>query len=214
MATIINSAEDCSIKKFMDCCYGEKYKVLLIDGEAKEGELKAAFELIYTQFIDLAELYQTMEFDLYGYITNLDRRIDTIKKFVALQREFINQFNVPFAPGFGIVKRYGHSLYWDLNHPDLPAFIRAMDKMQAKEAKYTIIRDKKVSELIEMRKKKVNKEHNILQSRKEFIMMLNRLQQNKFVIDKEKTSIEDLAVMVCDCREQQAEKNAQVNNRR
>lgn len=214
MATIIDRACDCSIKQFMDCQFSEKYKVLVIDGEFTDEEQKAAFELVYAEYIDLAGLFITREFEIYAYISSLDNRINTIKQFIALQTQFIGQFQIPFVPGLGIISKYGHKLFWVHGETDLDWFIRKMETIRLKEKKYEIQRDGKIADLMALRKKRNNKEHTLLQSRKEFISMLTKLQQSRFVIDKEKTSVEELAIMIKDSRDEVESQNAVSKSKR
>jgi hypothetical protein len=60
-----------------------------------------------------------------------------------------------------------------------------------------------------MQRKKAKGEYDPLQSRKDFVVMLNRLQQAKFIIDKSVTTMEELGLMVKDLRDQQEEEKAQ-----
>lgn len=206
---IINSYGDCTIKQFMRCAFEEKYGGLLIKGEATDEKLKEVFEFIYAQYVDGAGLFQTREFELMGYIDSLDHRIQTVKRFVELQRKFIEQFSVPFASAFYLVKEYGYTLHWNHEYPDLDLFLKKLDQVEAKETKYKSQIDKKIKELFDLRQKKVNKEFTLLESRKEFISMMNRLQQAKFVIDKNETSMEDLSIMIKDQRDQIEDERAQ-----
>lgn len=212
---IIDRACDCSIKKFMDCLFSQRYKVLVIEGEFTEQEQKDAFEIIYAEYVDLSGMYVTREFELYAYITSLDNRINTMDRFLELQKQFIGQFGVPFIPGLGIIKKYGHSLHWVVGETDLDWFLKKLESIGLRERRYTQERDKKVKELLDLRKKRIKKEHNVLQTRKEFISMLNRLQQNRFMIDKNETTVEDLAVMIKDNRDDvESQRNLQKSKQR
>lgn len=200
---IIHSSADCSVKKFKDCAFAGKYKTLLISGEATEEELKAAFEYIYAEYVDYAELYQSREFEMSAYINWLGNRIGVITRFIELQRRFMKEFESPFIPAFGLVKKYGHHLWWDFAHPDKDAFLKKLMQIEMKEKKYEHELNKKVTELLDLQKKKIKKEHTLLESRKDFITMCNRLQQARFVIDQDKTMVEELALAIKDQRDQQ-----------
>lgn len=182
---------------------------MLLDGEADDKDLHNAFEIIYAEYIDAAQLFATIEFEKYAYITNLEARIEVVKNFAKLQREFLNQFDVPFLPGLRMMHQYGYVLQWDGSKEK---FLQALDRMLIMDKRYQTELDKANKDLIELRKKKNKKEHTILQSRREFISMLNRLQQNRFVIDRDKTMIEDLAMMIVDSRDQ-AEAAKSVNKK-
>jgi len=211
---IIQSASDCVIDRFMKCAFQGKYRCLVISGEASNDQLQNAFEIIYAEYVDLSGLYITREFEISGYIDSLDKRISTVKRFVSLQRAFLHEFDVPFLPGFGLVKKYGHRLYWDFNHPDKDAFLKKLVQIEASESRYQAELNKKVNELVELRKKKINKEFSLLESRKQFIMSMNRLQQQKFVIDKDRTTMEELGLMVKDHRDAANEADMQNSIRR
>lgn len=205
---IIDRACDCSVEKFMKACFDNKLKVLLIEGEATDEDLQKALELVYAEYVDASGLYETREFEMNAYIISLGVRIGTIKEFIKLQRAYISNFNVPYARGFHIAKKYGHNLYFDFDHPDVEGFLKKLDSIVAKEKKYEIKQDISIKELIEFKKKKVKKEFNLLQSRKQFVSMLVRLQQQKFVIDKKETTMEEVAIMVKESRDQYEEDKA------
>jgi hypothetical protein len=199
---IVQRAANCTIRQFMQCSFDGKLKVLILEGEASDEDLRAAFEYIYAEYVDFSDLYQSQEFEMVAYINSLDTRIQVVKRFVDLQRKFLAQFGMPYLPGFEMVKRYGHHIYWDAHYPDKDVFLKKLSQIELKEKKYETKVSQKVTELLELRKKKVKKEHTILESRKDFVTMLNRLQQARFNIDKDKTSVEELALMIKDQRDQ------------
>lgn len=208
----IESAADCSIKRFMAATFENKLKALIINGNPSEEEyhalepkLQTAFEFIYAQYVDFSGLYLSQEFELVAYIKSLDTRITTLKWFVDLQNLFMGQFNVPYLPGLSVAEKYGYRLYWDPNYPD--SFIQKLNSIPAKESKFKIRMAEKTKELVELRKKQIKKEHSVLETRKDFITMMNRLQQRKFVIDKNETTVEELALMIKDQRDQAEAEN-------
>lgn len=212
---IIQSSQDCNVAKFMACCFGGKYDVLLIDGTISNPEdLKTAFEFIYAEFIDLAALWETREFELYAYITHLDGRINMVKQFVNLQKRFIAEFGIPFMAGFGLVKKYGHSLSFIPGESNIDVFLKKLDAILMGEKRTEHEMTIKINELADLHKKKAAKQHVQLQTRSEFVTMLNRLQQNKFVIDREKTTVEDLALIIKDCRDQNNEQKMAAKTKR
>lgn len=206
---IIQRAADCSPRQFMQCAFEGKYKALLIESEASEEDLKTAFEYIYAEYADYSGLFQSQEFDIVSYINSLDTRIQFMKRFIELQRKFLVNFDVPYMPGLPMVKKYGHNLYWDFNRPDREAFLQLLVKIEGRESKYQAMVDKKVSELIALRKKKQTREHSILESRKDFVTTLNRLGQAGFQIDKDRSNMEEVALMIKDRREEIEEAKAQ-----
>lgn len=195
-AIIINRAADCSIKKFMEAYYDGKLKSLLTEGNAPDEELKEALEIIYAEYVDISMMYQTREFEMNAYIHWVGMRIMTMKNFFELTRAFIREFNLPYLPGFEMIKQYGHRLYFNPEYPDIEGFVNKLDSMEQKEKKWDVIIDVKVKELIAFKKKQINKELDPLQSRKQFLQTIIRLQQKDFVITKTETTMEDLAIMI------------------
>jgi hypothetical protein len=207
-AIIINQASECTVKQFIQCAFEGKTKVLLLSGEASDLQLHQAFELIYAEYTDLSGLYQNREFEMSAYIDSLDKRVHTIERFLELQRLFVLEFGMPCVAYFPIVKKYGHNLHWNFDNPQIDLFERKLAQIEAKEKKYRTILHTKIGELLELKKKQAKKEFTLLESRKEFIASLNRLQQAKFVIDKNSTTVEELGLMIRDYRDQAEEAKA------
>lgn len=202
MSNIINIAADCNIKQFMACAFENKHRVLLIDGDATDEELREAFEYIYDQYVDFSGLYATREFELSAYIHSLEVRIATVREFIRLQKKFIDEFNIPFVAAFEVVKKYGHTLHWNHDFPDIDLFLIKLAKVESREVKYKSELKAKEKELFDLQRKRITKEFTLLESRKQFLITLARLQQAKFVIDKKETSVEDLALMIKDQKDQ------------
>lgn len=209
MSSCINTAADCTVKMFKACLEG-KYRVLALEGTTTDEELEQAFEIVYAQYVDLSGLFVTREFDLSAYIHYLDIRITVIKQFVALQRQFVSEFGEPCMSYFHLVKKYGHSLYWDHKNPNLQLFLEKLNKIEPKEVRYQIELKNKKNELFELHKKRLNQEHTPLESRKQFVTNIVRLQKAGFVINND-TSMEDVAIAVSDHREASETEKAQRN---
>lgn len=205
---IIDRACDCNVEKFMKACFDNKLKVLLIEGEATDEDLQKALELVYAEYVDASGLYETREFEMQAYIQMLHVRTTVVSEFVKLQRSYITYFGVPYVRAFHIAKKYGYSLYFDFEHTDIEGFLKKLDSIESKEKKYFIQKDIKEKEFFEFKKKQIKKEHTLLQSRKQFVSMLVRLQQQKFVINKSETTVEELAIMIREQRDQNEEDKA------
>lgn len=208
---IISEASECTVNKFIRCAFQDKFRVLLIEGEATDEELKSAFENIEAQYVDISGLFQTREFEMSGYIDFLGKRVSTVQRFIELQFRFIDEFQVPFIPAFGLVKRYGHTLYWNPAYPDLELFKKKLTTIELKEKKYHSILNTKIKELIDFRKKIVKKDYTKLETRQQFITTLNRLQQARFAIDRDKTTMEEIGLMIKDHKDQVETEKAQAN---
>lgn len=209
MNRYINDAADCTVKQFEECRFREKYSVLVLEGDPADEELKAAFELIYAQYTDLSGLFITREFELSAYIESLEKRVNTVAKFIELQKAFIHEFGRPFKPAFHLVKRYGHSLYWNHDSPDLENFMSKLEKIPLKEARYRVELDAKKKELFDLERKRAKGEHAPLETKSQFVTMINRLRQARNVIERNSTTVEELALMIKDARDQQEEEKAQ-----
>lgn len=209
MSNYINTAADCNIKKFEACRFKNELRVLLIEGDATDEELREAFEFIHGQYVDLSGLYETREFEMSAYISSLTVRINTVHEFIRLQREFISQFDIPYVPGFYLVKKYGYTLLWDHDAPDIDTFVARLEKMESKEAKFKSELKRKETELATFQKKKQTGEYTPMESRRQFLTQILRLQQAKYVINKNETSVEELAYCIRDQKDLQAEEQAQ-----
>jgi hypothetical protein len=209
MSRYIDNAADCVIKQYMECAFKDNFKVLVLEGEPSTEELKRAFALINDQYADISELFITREFELSAYMHSLQTRINSMIWFINLQKQFIEHFGEPYVPAFHIAKKYGHRLFWNPDSPDITLFLNKLEAIPGKEAKYKTELAAKEKELFEMRRKKVQGELTPLETRKQFISMLNRLQQARFVVDKDKTTVEELALMIKDMKDQKDEADAQ-----
>jgi hypothetical protein len=214
MSSYINTAADCTIKQYEACAFQQRYRVLVLEGDPTDEELKNAFDLINAEYIDLSGLYVTREFDLSAHIHYLHIRKTTIEEFVRLQRKFIEQFGVPFVSEFRLVKKYGYSFNWNHEAPNLEHFLSKLNKVASQEVRYGIELSNKTKELFELRSKRIAKEAPVLETRKQFMTMIIRLQQSKFVIDRNKTTVEELALMIADQKDQQDQMKAEQSFKR
>jgi hypothetical protein len=208
MSNYIKTAAECTVKQFRACAYKGKYRVLVIDGDPTDDELEKAFELIYAEYADLSGLFITKEFDLTGYINFLETRINVVKKFVELQRLFISHFGEPHTPAFHLVKKYGHSLYWNHESPNIQLFLEKLNKIPGKEVRYELELKAKKKELLDLHAKKMNQEHSILESERNFVATIVRLKQAKFDINNN-SPIEEMALAIADHREATESEKAQ-----
>lgn len=214
MSIIINTAAECNIKKFEACRFDNKLRVLIIEGDATDEELREAYEFIHGQYVDLSGLYETREFEMTAYISSLAVRINTVHEFIRLQREFISQFDIPYVPGFYLVKKYGYTLLWDHESPDIDTFLARLEKMESKEAKFKSELKRKQTELSTFQSKHQAGEYTPMESRRQFLTQILRLQQAKYVIIKNETMMEELAYAIRDQKELQDEEKAQQSFKR
>ena len=203
---IISSSSECSIRMFMSCAFGKDLKSLIISGEPAEEELNAAWLNIYTEFVDLSGLAQTQEFEIMKTIFYLDSRVKRIKLLIFIQNESIEKLGQPCIGAFAKLDMYGHRLMWDKDHPDLEAFKQRILSIESTEKRYEIELNGKIKELMNLKKKQQNQELPEMQKRKEFIRSLNNLERAGFRIDRDKTTVEDLALMIGEMNDQAEKK--------
>lgn len=199
---IIDCAADCCIKKFMQAWFEGKVSVLVVSGEATDEDLNEAFERIQLEYIDLSGLAESTELDMNVNIHHLNTRINAIKAMLYIQREFLQQFGLPLIPGLPDFKRYSHVIYWDFKRPDAEAFLKRLRQIELKESRFIAELDKCIKELIEFKEKQKKGEVTITQSRKQFVRNMNTLNRAGFNVDKDKTSVEEYALMLKDYKEE------------
>lgn len=159
------------------------------------------FQLVNTEYIDTAGLYETEEFSQVTYIHYLNGRINTVKIAIRLQREFLEEFGVPYQPGFEVLKKNGYSLYWK---NDKEQFLKSLERIENKDKKYLSELEGCMKKLKDTRAKKNNKEESVKISRGSWIRTINSLGKIGYKIDKDKETVEDLAYMI----KAQTEENA------
>lgn len=174
--------EDYTIRQFMDASF--KNDRTIMDEET--------FQTVNTEYIDTAGLYETEEFSKVTYIHYLNGRINSVKICVRLQREFIEEFDMPYLPGLEILKKNGHSIRW----VDKEQFMKSLELIENKEKKYLSELEGCIKNLTEYRKNKNNKEETVKISRGSFIRTINSLGKVGYKIDKDKDTVEDLAYMI------------------
>lgn len=175
--------EDVIINDFMDCWFKKDYSKISEDD----------FGIIYGEYMDTSGMFATAQFDLVIYIQDLSNRINSINYFIEIQNKFLKEFGVPYVDHFSFVEKFGHKLIWKDNE----TFIKDCKKILLKERKYHTILKTKENQLIEERKKQNNGEVvTDKQTRQSFIRMLNSLSKIGYNIDRTKTTVEELALML------------------
>jgi len=153
---------------------------------------KEDFDIVYAEYIDVSGLYLSKEFELVAYIAYLKNRIFILKTLIATQRMCIDTFHKPYIEGIELFSTFGYKVEWD---GDEKKFLAKMDKMSSVlRSKSTELRHKEFEyEQLKAAKKEKAPE---IQSRHEFIRMLNSFSKYGFSVDKNKTTVEELALMI------------------
>lgn len=175
--------ENYSIREFMNALFKNDRSVM--DEET--------FQLVNTEYIDTAGLYETEEFSQVSYIHYLNGRINSVKIAVRLQRAFLDKFDVPYTPGFEVLKKNGHVVKWNKNKEE---FLKSLERIENKEKKYLSELEGCIKKLTDKRAKKINNEEPVQISRGGFIRTINSLGKIGYKIDKDKETVEDLAFMI------------------
>ncbi len=176
--------ENVTIKKFMKSWFNEDYSELS----------KEDFDTCYSEYIDAAGLFATEEFDIIANINYLNNRVNTVQMFVSLQKQYLEQFDEPYINALSFLRKFGYKLEWKGNNEE---FINKLDKVLLMDSKYQVQLDTKMKQLFEYRKKKQGgEETTIKQTRESFIRMLNGLGKIGYKIDKNETTVEELALML------------------
>lgn len=152
------------------------------------------FKNVYTQYVDTSGLYESEEFNKVSYIYLLNNRINTVTLFVKLQKEFIEEFDIPFLPSFAFIKEsLGIVFEWRENKQ---RFIKDLEKALKKENKYKTVIDEEESELLEMRRLKNRKEFTLKETEASFNKMIYSLRKQGNPIHLEETNVQELAVII------------------
>jgi len=161
---------------------------------------KEDFEKVYAEYIDVAGLYQSKEFELVTYINYLKNRIYVLKAVFYSQEKFYDTFKTPYIPGLEFIKeQFGFMYEWTGNDKTFIYFLRKIEnqartkstELKRKEFEFKTLQDAKM-------------EGNVskVQSRHEFIRMLNSLSKQGYKIERDKTTIEELALIIKSVQEE------------
>lgn len=193
---------ECNIQQFMNCWFKKDYSEVSLED----------FKIIYAEYVDTSGLFMSEDFERQGYINHLSQRINSVKIFIRLQREFIADFNMPFIRDFESFKdKYGYVLKWS---GDLMDFKKQLEKVEKREVKHNSFLEEKIKELSDSRKNNQNKtavddvEEKLIKSRTYFIRMLNSLGKIGYKLDKKNTTVEELSLMIKQQMEDTEQKNA------
>lgn len=195
--------EICIVEDFMNAWFLKDYSKLS----------EADFKIVYSEYQDTSGLFLTEDFEKQSYIQHLSQRINYVKIFVRLQRDFIKDFKMPFIRDFkNIQERYGYVLKWN---EDLEDFEKQLKKVESREIKHESSLEESIKNLNESRsqnqKQEIPEEDEVKlkKTRISFLRMLNSLGKIGFKLDRKTTYVEELSLMI----KQQMEENESYGNR-
>ena len=189
---MITSASECTINQYIKCRFDGKYNVL---GEGSETELKEAFYQIETEYIDLSGQYESGDYESIKSIISLGTRIKHIELLLFINQECIKEFNSPWLPSIVDFKKYGYNLTWNKSIDD---FLAQLQNVESSEKIFIVELEIAKSKL----KKPDENEETKTFKRADFIKMIINLQKLKYIIDRDKTTMEEFAIMVGEAREE------------
>lgn len=195
MSKIINTASKCTVGSYMECRFAKNFNVLVIEGNPSQEELMEAFSKINDEFIDMSGIVDSAEFELANSIFYLDNRVKMIDMLIYIQEESLKRIGVPCFCAISRFKRWGHNLNWK---KDIQDFWHQLEIVKSKEKKYAEELDMLLDQLIKVRQDRESLPE--LKQREEFIRMLNNIQKEYFKIDRDKTYIEEVAIMYNDLK--------------
>ncbi len=152
------------------------------------------FKTCYDEYVDTTGLYETDIFNKECYIQFLTTRINVIAIGIKLHSDFVEEFGKPYVSQLKIFNQYGHFPLWK---NDKDKFLKDLTRIGKLEKVYISQLEAKVKELEEIKSKNVDdKPMDINKSRGNFIQTLNSLGKVGYKIEKDNTTVEELAYMI------------------
>lgn len=151
------------------------------------------FEIVYAEYVDLSGLYHSKEFELFAYINYLKNRIFVLRTVVASQRMFLETLGRPYVDGLFIFDNFGYKIKWN---DDIEDFERQLKIVESRERQKSSELRRKEFEFKQLKDAKKSEEQPLIQSRHNFIRMLNSFNKAGYKIDRDKTTVEELALMI------------------
>jgi hypothetical protein len=189
----MKTANNTTINEFISCLFDNDFSV--IDEET--------FKNIHIEYIDISGQYETAEYEHIKTILILSTRIELIKTYLYIEYQFLSQFERPFLPVCKDLKKFGYTLIWRDNTED---FVKQLENIEQSEKRFIIQLEGERSALEKQNNKQISDSETgqiwqTKQTRKEFIKMIIDLQKQNYKIDRDKTTIEELAIMISDLRD-------------
>lgn len=160
------------------------------------------FQIVYTEYIDISGMYKSKELELHAYIVYLKNRTLVLKTIVEVQRMCLETFNKPYEGADELFESFGHKLIWDGN---VDKYKIQLDKISSRVRTMSTELKHKEFEYNQLKDARKNNEQPIVQTRHDFIRMLNTFNKNGFNIDRDKTTVEELALMIKQIKDESAE---------
>lgn len=163
-----------------------------------DGEEIENFDDIYSDYIDISGLAETQEYSLLATIHNLNARLIAVPHYVAVQEETVNIFGKYHPIATERLSKYGYKMPLDPK-----SSLKTLSNILSKEKRFRY--DLQAAEdKLKALKKPETETKDLKKERRSFVKMLNSL-GTKYRIDRDKTTVEELALMVRESMEQSAQ---------
>jgi hypothetical protein len=184
----MRAAKNTTINEFMQCLFENDFSN--IDEET--------FKTIHAEYIDISGQYETSEYEHIKTILTLSTRIELIKTYLYIEYLSLDQFERPFLPACKDFKKFGYTLIWRDNTED---FVKQLENIEQSEKRFQLQLEGEKSALEKQNDKSAQAGKQNRQTRKEFLKMIIDLQKQNYKIDRDKTMVEDLAIMISELRD-------------
>ena len=171
--------QDITVRTFMKCLFSKDYTG--VDN----------WEELYTKYIDLSGLGESGQLGIHVAIHNLNIRLFRITHFLEFQSKTFDLIKMPYMPHLNDMAEYGYKLTWNPDEPEM--FLPQLIRMEQKEKRNYVEIKELEKELEDM---KQAEKPGTVSARNSFVIMLNVLGKEGYKIDKDKTDMEELALMI------------------
>ena len=155
------------------------------------GKTHPNWEKIYLEYIDVSGIGVTEEFSTLIAIHNLQTRLNSIPRYVQVQVACWYNFQKLHPTATIKLAKYGYKM------PEGDP-LSYLTQIESKEKRFMHLLKEKEQQLLKIREKVKNQSKS---DRIDFIRMLNHLGV-KYRIDRDKTTVEELAIMVKDANDE------------
>ncbi|MCW3108481.1 MAG: hypothetical protein JWQ09_2987 [Segetibacter sp.] len=197
---LIDSAKICTIAAYMSCMFDNDFKSLILEGDPTEDEIQEAWENINLEYLELSSGGNTAEVTAIKEVEEIKIKLETFEIYLLLQHRSMSLLGYPFFRGIKVLgDRVDFPLKWNGERED---FIKQLKKVEVRSKSLKLKLQIAESRLEAIRQVSKDKEKNkSSDSRKSklregFITILVTLPTSGYVIDRNKTTMEDLAVMI------------------
>lgn len=168
-----------TVRQFKNCWFNKDYSEIS----------EERFQVCYEEYADISGLYKNKSFDDYSTIIYLSNRVSAVSIAIQVQRDMVNAYGEPYVDGLSFFEQYGHNVRWNGNAKEFTDYLY---KIERKERKYKLELDNKKKQFSDENREKMS----VTQTRQEFIISVNNLNKKGYFIDWDKTTVEELSLMI------------------